>query len=72
MALKVSGTTVIDNSKNIVSTTPHVQGTILTATNVFKVPSYTTAGRPALPSTGEIIFDTDEGTLKVYDGAEWK
>jgi len=72
MALKVSGTTVIDDSKNIISTTPHVTGTIVSASNVFKVPSYTTAGRPASPSTGEIIFDTDEGTILVYDGTDWK
>lgn len=72
MALKVSGTTVIDNNKNIISTTPHVTGTIVSASNVFKVPSYTTAGRPGSPSTGEIIFDTDEGTILVYDGTEWK
>ena len=72
MALKVSGTTVIDDSKNIISSTPHVTGTILQATNVFKVPDYTTAGRPGSPSIGEIIFDTDEGRTFVWDGAEWK
>jgi hypothetical protein len=72
MALKVSGTTVIDDSKNIISSTPHVTGTILAATNVFKIPSVTTANRPASPSTGEIIFDTDEGRTFVYDGTEWK
>ena len=72
MALKVSGTTVIDDNKNIISTTPHVQGTILQATNVFKVPSYATASRPGSPSIGEIIFDTDEGRTLVYDGTEWK
>jgi len=72
MALKVSGTTVIDDNKNIISGTPSVQGTIVKATNVFKIPSYTTATRPGSPSTGEIIFDTDEGQMKVYDGSDWQ
>lgn len=70
MALKVSGTTVIDDSKNIPSGTPSVQGTIVTA-NVLTAPSGTTAQRPASPNTGHIYFDTDEGKLIAYNGTEW-
>ena len=70
MALKVSGTTIIDNSKNIISGTPSVQGTIVTA-NVLTAPSGTTANRPASPATGQLYFDTDEGTLVAYNGTEW-
>lgn len=70
MALKVSGTDVIDNSKNIPSGTPSVQGTIVTAT-VLTAPSGNTASRPASPNTGHIYFDTDEGTLVAYNGTEW-
>ena len=55
MALKVSGTTVIDDSKNIPSGTPSVQGTIVTAT-VLTAPSGTTAQRPASPNTGHIFL----------------
>lgn len=70
MALKVSGTTVIDNSKNIISGTPSVQGTIVKA-NVLTAPSGTTAQRPASPTTGQLFFDTDEGTLKAFNGTDW-
>tara|TARA_Y100000385_G_C12948523_1_gene574446 strand:- start:191 stop:406 length:216 start_codon:yes stop_codon:yes gene_type:complete len=70
MALKVSGTTVIDDSKNIPSGTPSVQGTIVTAT-VLTAPSGTTAQRPASPNAGHIFFDTDEGKLVAYDGSDW-
>jgi len=70
MALKVNGTNVINNSKNIVSQTPSVQGTIVTA-NVLTAPSGTTAQRPASPNTGHIFFDTDLGKLVAYNGTEW-
>ena len=70
MALKVSGTTVIDDSKNIPSGTPSVQGTIVTAT-VLTAPSGTTAQRTASQNTGHIFFDTDLGTLVSYNGTEW-
>ena len=70
MALKVSGTTVIDDSKNIPSGTPSVQGTIVTAT-VLTAPSGNTASRPASPATGQLYFDTDEGTLVAYNGTDW-
>ncbi len=70
MALKVSGTTVIDDSKNIPSGTPSVQGTIVTAT-VLTAPSGTTAQRPASPNTGHIFFDTTLGTIVSYNGTDW-
>ena len=70
MALKVSGTTVIDDSKNIPSGTPSVQGTIVTAT-VLTAPSGTTAQRPASPNTGHIFFDTTLGKIVSYNGTEW-
>lgn len=70
MALKVSGTTVIDNSANIPAGTPSVQGTIVTA-NVLTAPSGTTANRPASPVTGSVYFDTDVGTVVTYNGTDW-
>jgi len=70
MALKVSGTTVIDDSKNIPSGTPSVQGTIVTAT-VLTAPTGSTAQRPGSPATGQLFFDTDEGTVVTYNGTEW-
>lgn len=70
MSLKVGGTVVIDDTKNIVSGTPSVQGTIVSA-NVLTVPSGTTANRPASPVTGQLYFDTDLGSLVTYTGTEW-
>lgn len=70
MTLKVSGTVVIDNSANIVSGTPSVQGTIVKA-NVLTAPSGTTANRPASPVTGSVYFDTDLGTVVTYNGTDW-
>jgi len=70
MALRVSGTNVIDDSKNIPSGTPSVQGTIVTAT-VLTAPSGTTAQRTASPNAGHLFFDTDLGKLVAYNGTEW-
>ena len=42
-----------------------VSGTNVTA------PSGTTANRPSSPATGQLYFDTDEGTLVAYSGTEW-
>ena len=70
MALKVSSTTVIDDSANIPSGTPSVQGTIVTAT-VLTAPSGNTASRPASPVTGQLYFDTDLGKLVAYNGTDW-
>ncbi len=70
MALKVSGTTIIDDNKNIPSGTPSVSGTIVTAT-VITAPSGGTGARTSSPNTGHIFFDTDEGKLVAYNGTEW-
>ena len=71
MALKVNNTVVIDNSKNIVSGTPSLKGSIINASGKVKVPAGTTAQRPGSPRTGQTFFDTDEGTIVVWNGSEW-
>jgi len=59
MAIKVNGTTVVDNER---------KGEF----NVTNPGQFTTAERDALtPVTGDTIFNTDEGELQVWDGAEW-
>ena len=71
MGLKINDTDVIDDNLNIVSGTPSVQGTVITATVAAVTPSGNTASRPASPSTGTLYFDTDEGKLVSYNGTEW-
>lgn len=71
MALQIGDTTVVDDNKNIVTGTPSVQGTIVTATVAAVAPSGTTAQRPASPSIGMVFFDTDEGKIVVYNGTDW-
>jgi len=71
MGLQINGTNVIDDNLNVVSGTPSVQGTVVTATVAAVPPSGTTANRPASPPTGTLYFDTDEGKLVSYNGTEW-
>jgi len=56
MAIQVNGTTVIDNSRRGVFQKVHPGG-------------YTTF--PSA-STGDMIYDLAEKTIKVYTGSEWK
>ena len=44
----------------------------MTGTGRVKVPSGTTAQRPASPSVGSLRFNTDLGYLENYDGTTWK
>lgn len=37
----------------------------------FSIPNYTSATRPSSPSAGEMILNTDNGTLEVWTGAYW-
>jgi len=71
MAIKVSGTTVIDNSRNFTSDTVSIQGANIVATQKFKIASGSTAQRPGSPGTGDLFFDTDLGTLISFNGSDW-
>lgn len=71
MALKVSGTTVINDSLNIVSGTPKVAGTFVKASGQLVPPSGATGSRPGSPTTGSMFFDTTEGKLVTYSGTGW-
>jgi len=74
MAIKVQGTTVIDDSRNATNLNDlSVSGNVqLTGTGSLKVPSGTTAERPASPSVGELRYNTDESSFEQYDGTEWR
>lgn len=71
MTVKVNGSVVLNNSRDFTSSTASVQGTNLVATQKFSLPSGTTAQRPGSPVTGQLFFDTDEGTVVAFDGTDW-
>ena len=71
MTVKVNGSILIDNSRNFTSSTVSVQTTDLTATQKFTLPSGGTAFRPSSPVTGQLFFDTDEGSIVTFDGTDW-
>jgi len=48
-----------------------INGTLLTDGESIRVPSGTTGERPASPVTGELRFNTDEGSFEKYDGSSW-
>ena len=58
MAIKVSNITVIDDN---------LKGSF----NRLNVGKYTTANRPASPSEGDIIFDSDTKEFMFWNGTEW-
>jgi len=58
MAIKINGATVITNSRR----------------GVFKTVNpgaYSTANRPPGASEGDVIYDTDEKNIFIYNGEEW-
>jgi hypothetical protein len=59
MAFQIGSNTVINNSRKgiFLSTNPGV---------------YTNATRPASPSTGDIIYNSDASSLQVWTGSTWK
>lgn len=45
---------------------------VLDGTNGETFPSWTTAGRPATPATGQVGFNTTLGSLEAYNGSAWQ
>ena len=66
MAIKISNTTVIDDSRNIVNA---LNGSF-DGTGALKVPVGNTSQRPT-PATGQIRYNTEEETFEGYSGTEW-
>ena len=58
MAIKISNNTVIDDSQ---------KGTFLK----LNPGSYATASLPTAVA-GDFVYDSDDQTIKVYTGSEWK
>lgn len=61
MAIKIQGTTVIDDVTTYVS---------LSGTTAVKVPAGTTAERPA-GTAGQLRFNTETSSFEAYDGSTW-
>lgn len=65
MAIRIQGTTVIDDSR---------QGTLvgleLTGTGAIKLPVGTTAERPTA-ATGQLRFNSETSSFEGYNGTEW-
>ena len=66
MAIKISGTTVIDDSRiaTLVSAT-------FTGNTAVGLTSGTTAERPAVPTSGMIRFNSTTKAIEYYSGTEW-
>jgi len=69
MAIKISGTTVIDDSRNAVNLTDiTASGNVqFTSTGGINIPSGTSAQRPSTPDAGTLRYNTDLSTLEIYD-----
>ena len=68
MAVKVNGTTVIDDNRNVCAVS--VCACCIESSSTVTIPSGNTASRPT-GGTGELFFDTDEGKLVAHNGTEW-
>lgn len=58
MAIQISGTTVINDSRKGIFQS-------------ISFGSYTTAGRPGSPSTGDVIYNTSVSSHQIWNGSSW-
>lgn len=68
MAIKIGGTTVVDDSRNITNVdNATLSGTLtLNSVGAMKIPTGNTAERPLNPVDGMIRFNTDKNAIEVY------
>lgn len=77
MAIKIQGTTVIDDSRNVVNilgitaTTVNATTANFSGTSAIQLPSGTTNQQPQNPTAGLIRFNTDLGYVEFFDGIAW-
>ena len=67
MAIKVSGTTVVDNSRNLTN----VESVSVSGTGFLALPAGTTAERPGSPSNGMVRYNTTTNQTEVYANGAW-
>jgi len=72
MAIKISNTTVIDNSRNLtnIGTIAASGDVTLSSSGSIKVPSGTEAERPGSPAAGMIRYNSDAASFEGYT-TEW-
>jgi hypothetical protein len=68
MAIKVSGTIVLDNSQNIAN----ANTLVFTGNSHVKLPSGTTEQRPGSPQSGMIRYNTSNSIFESYTGSAWE
>lgn len=73
MAIKVSNTTVIDNSRNLtnIGTIAATGDLTFSGTGAMKIPTGTDLQRPGTPSSGMLRFNTTSAALEIYNGTSW-
>jgi len=59
MAIQISGTTVIDDSRRGIFSS-------------ISFGSFATGSEPASPSIGDVIYNTTDAALKVWNGSSWE
>ena len=69
--LDANGDVLLTNLDNVSVTPTAVSDQPNTSTGGFSVPAGTTAQRPSSPDSGETRFNTDDGSLEFWDGANW-
>lgn len=67
MAIKVNGTTVVDNSRNLTN----VESATFTGVGYIKVPSGTQVQRPGSPAEGMIRYNTDLDSFEGFTNGAW-
>jgi len=67
MAIKINGTTVIDDSRNL----ENIEAGTFTGTGALKLPTGSEAERPGSPAAGQIRFNTDSSSFEGYDGSSF-
>ena len=65
MAIKINGTTVIDDSR-----VGSLEGLEVTGTGALKLPVGTTAQQPT-PQTGQLRFNSETLSFEGYNGTAW-
>jgi len=73
MAIKISNTTVIDNSRNLtnIGTVAAAGDVTLSSTGAIKVPAGTDGQRPGSPSNGMLRYNSDDGSFEGYAAGAW-